>query len=429
MRETWKKWTVLAGCLSFVIVLVVLIPHGDTPSDEALFNVAFPKAYAFDDIGSKRTMIDSNPVDDAFLSALSGFSYKTTSQIFADSSGNTNYSPLSLYYALAMAATGAGGETADEMLSLLDISGPSALSMQSRNLYRRLYTDNQIGKLKIANSLWMDKDIHWKKDFIQNTAENFYASSFSVDFTDNQTGEVMAKWVADNLNGTLKPTFELDKDQVLSLINTVYFYDEWANKFDKDKTEKDIFNTSEGTPINTDFMNSRFASAGFALGEEFTRSSLGLKNGGSMVFILPNKGISPRELLSTPEKVKAAFEDGQEGHGEVLWKIPKFNFDTKLRLADTLQKLGVTSAFKQEADFSGITDHRASLTEVRQETHIGIDEKGVEASAFTELLFMGSAPPEGRADMILDRPFIYGILAPNGTLLFIGICENPAESS
>ena len=34
--------------------------------------------------------------------------------------------------------------------------------------------------------------------------------------------------------------------------------------------------------------------------------------------------------------------------------------------------------------------------------------------------------PQGRAEMILDRPFIYAITASNGMILFVGICNNPA---
>ena len=65
-----------------------------------------------------------------------------------------------------------------------------------RNLYRLLYTDNEIGKLKIANSLWLDDDmngepIEFKKSFVKNAAENFYASSHSVDFADADTEKAM----------------------------------------------------------------------------------------------------------------------------------------------------------------------------------------------------------------------------------------------
>jgi serpin B len=92
-----------------------------------------------------------------------------------------------------------------------------------------------------------------------------------------------------------------------------------------------------------------------------------------------------------------------------------------------LESLGVSSAFKQNANFSGITKHMCYITDILQETHIGIDEDGVEASAYTQLNYMGAAPPEGRADMILNRPFIFGIVVNNDTLLFVGVCENPSK--
>ena len=60
-------------------------------------------------------------------------------------------------------------------------------------------------------------------------------------------------------------------------------------------------------------------------------------------------------------------------------------FGSKLSLTDTLKNLGVNSAFTTDADFSGITDQMAFITDVLQETHIAIDEDGVEASAFTKL--------------------------------------------
>lgn len=96
-------------------------------------------------------------------------------------------------------------------------------------------------------------------------------------------------------------------------------------------------------------------------------------------------------------------------------------------MTDVLKNLGVSSAFTPDADFTGITDHMAYVTGVLQETHIAIDKDGVEASAFTQIDYEGSAMPEGRADMILNRPFIYGITAQNGSLLFVGVCEKPIE--
>ena len=428
----WRRWAAVAACAVLIAGAVALIP-GDRNSGGALMAVNYPQAFAFDDYDTWRAILDANPVEEDFLAAINAFSYETTAAIFADTGENINYSPLSLYYALALAASGAEGETARELLDLLGVADASELSVQCGYYYRRLYRDNAIGKLKIANSLWIDEEmgneaVDFREDFMQNAAENFYASVHTVDFSSVETGELMARWVSDNTNGTLSPEFAVDTQQLLSILNTIYFYDQWTDRFDKGKTADGTFHLSDGSEVQCDFMNSHYGSAGFARGDGFTRASLGLKNSGRMVFILPDEGVSPYELLSSPERMREAFEGGEKGHGEVVWQVPKFDFGSELDLADAVNALGVSAAFTQEADFSGITAHVAFISSIRQETHIAIDENGVEASAFTEISYATAALPEGRAEMILDRPFIYGIVANNGSLLFVGVCEDPTAA-
>lgn len=428
----WQKCAAIAVSVALIFGLGLLTSRDKNFNTGTILDVVYPKAYAFEDHNAWREVREQNPVDDDFIKALNEFSYKTSAYILTDAGKNINYSPLSLYFALSLAASGAEGDTAEQLLSLLGISDKEVLSEQCGNYYRTLYRDNEIGKIRIANSLWMDNELNgepisFKDDFIRHAAENFYASSHSVDFAEDETGRNMADWISTNTNGTLSPTFETNPEQILSILNTVYFYDQWIDRFDKNKTAEDVFHLADGSDIQYDFMNQAFGSAGFTKGKGFTRASLGLKNAGRMVFILPDEGVSPYELITSPEEMKRTFEEGENFNGEVVWKIPKFSFGSKLTLTNILKSLGVHSAFTAEADFRGITDHMAYITDVRQETHIAIDEDGVEASAFTQINYAGAALPEGRADMILDRPFIYGITAQNGTLLFIGVCENPAE--
>lgn len=433
-NRVWYKWTALAACAVLVLGISLLVPKqgNESPRTGAILDVVFPKAYAFEDMDAWRAVRDENPVDESFIEAINDFSYKTGALILTNSGKNINYSPISLYYALSLASSGAKGATQAELLALLGVPEAEDLSKQCGNLYRFLYHKNEIGTLKIANSIWMDDDMNgdvivFKDDFVKRAAENFYASSHSVDFADAKTGKAMADWISTNTNGTLSPTFETNPEQILSILNTVYFYDEWMNRFDKSKTTEDVFYLSNGNDVKSRFMNQSFGSAVFTKGEGFTRAGLGLKNANQMVFILPDEGVSPYELLSSPERMRKTFEDGEEFNGEVVWQIPKFGFGSKFALTDVLKSLGVRSAFMADADFTGITEHVAFITDVRQETHIAIDEDGVEASAFTEIGYCGAAMPEGRADMILNRPFIYGITAQNGNLLFVGVCENPAE--
>ena len=426
-----KAVSLVAACAVIITGAAVLLPRGARLYKGGQGNViakaVYPESIAFDDYDAKREVLDSNPSDEAFSESVNGFSYRTASLVMTGSEGNVNFSPLSLYYALAVAASGAEGETAEELLSLLGAKDTESLSSACGNFYRRLYTDNKIGKLKIANSLWIDGSFACNTDFAENAARNFYASSFIADFADAGTAKEMSRWISENTGGVLAPEINLNKSQVFSIINTVYFKDEWTSRFDPSATEAGDFYTDGGT-VQCSYMNSDFASAGFVKGDGFTRSSLGLKNGGEMVFILPDKGISARELVSSPEKLETAFRDGESSWGRVVWQIPKFDFGTSLELTDTLKACGISSAFDKSADFGGITDGPLFISRISQDTRIAIDENGVEAASFTKIDYNTGTVPSDEAYMILDRPFVYGIISRDGVLLFAGICDNPAEN-
>lgn len=422
---TKKKWVVYLLSAAILFSMCACSDRLNSAGNvNPLANVTYPAAVDFEDYNTRRKVREQNPLEDNFLAALTSFSYKTASAVLSGVEGNANYSPLSLYFALALAGTGANGETQSQIFDSLGISDAEELSAQCGNLYRLLYTDHEITKLKIASSLWLDNNTVFNDDFVQNASKNFYASSYSVDFADEATGKAMGQWISDNTNDNLKPDFQTDAEQILSIINTVNFRDEWINRFNKDKTAENVFHAPDGD-VTVNFMNQTFGSMGFAKGNGFTRSSLGLKGSGRMVFILPDEGVSVSKLLSSAGNIQEIFEGGKSSHGEVIWQIPKFSYNIKYELTDTLKTLGITNAFKQKADFSGITGGTAFITNVTQQTHIAIDENGVEASAFTQIDYAGAAMPDGRAEMILNRPFIYGITAENGTLLFVGMCNNP----
>lgn len=423
----------------------------DTPGKKAaaaelVASPKYPEGIGFDDLDARRANRLNNPVSRATADAIQAFSFKTAAPLLGAASVNSCYSPLSVYYALALSSTGANGQTKDELFTLLGALDAEKLSLEMSNLYRLLYSDNKISQLKIANSLWLDHDyqgqpVVYKEPFTQNAASRFYASLFRVDFAEKSAGDAMSQWIDDQTKGTLKPTFSPDPEQILSILNTIYFKDEWTDRFKADQTKPDTFHLADGKDVTCDFMNMTYSSHGFSKGEGFIRSALNLKSNAQMVFVLPDKGIDLRQLINSPEKLRSLFESGKGTNGKVIWKIPKFSYDSDFKLVDTLKQLGITSMFKSNADFTGITDHQAFVSRITHKTHIAIDENGVVASAFTKMDYAGAAVPVDQAEMILDRPFIYAIFSSplplvkeagspdfptsTGVPLFIGICGNP----
>jgi len=396
--------------------------------------VDYPEGIGFEDYDGKRSIRDNNQVSLEYLEALNNFSHRTISELLPTQERSTNimYSPISLYMALALSASAANGQTQEEILSLLDMKnlGVEQLEEQTGKLFRLLYTDNEIGKLRIANSLWLDRDISFSEEYLNIASDDYYASIFSVDFSNDETGDLISNWISQNSNGTLEGTNPINPEQIMTIINTIYFYDEWTDKFNEDKTKKDTFYSYDGKEVLCDFMNMKFSSHRFIDGEGYICSSLRFKNNASMNFYLPDEGIDVYDLIATQEKVNMMLDrdnpKNEKKFGEVIFKVPKFDFGATLNLKESLQAMGMKSAFKSNANFTMLTDDSmAYISDIIQSTHISIDEKGCEASAYTKIDYFGSALPKDKAEMILDRPFIFSITSSNGVVLFMGVINNP----
>ena len=74
------------------------------------------------------------------------------------------------------------------------------------------------------------------------------------------------------------------------------------------------------------------------------------------------------------------------------------------------------------ADFTPLTDDGAMVDSVMQAARVKIDEEGVEAAAYTEIVAADSGPMElpPVVEMNLNRPFLFAIFDGNDVPLFIG---------
>lgn len=382
-------------------------------------------------------------VPEAFVNAYEAFTCETAAEFLRDEAVNVTYSPMSLYFALAAAAEGAGGETKRELLNLLGYSRAESLPDDLKTAYEALYHVADVNdgenklvsleeydpsaryQLQICNSVWADQSVRLKDSFADHVSKYFYSDVYSADFQKEETELAMNSWVEQRTNGLIRPEITLDQETLLSIMNTIYFYDEWVNRFDSERTAPDVFHMADGSDVTCDFMNMEMDSHGFIKGENYISSSLSLKNG-SMTFFLPDEGTDVRELIESPKKLQELMSGGADSYmGQVTWKVPKFSVGSKLQLREALTKLGLTHMF-EDADFSAMTETPVFVSNVIQEAHVAVNEEGVEAAAFTQIDYAGAALPNGTAEMILDRPFLY-VIRNKGQVLFLGICGNPLD--
>lgn len=426
LNVKWYK----AAIVAIALLLTITLLTNNAADAYKISAPKYPSKAGFEERHKQREEIDK-----AFLNNLKAFSYDSASIILNEHDLQTNslYSPISLYMALAMMAESAQGDTQEEILKAINMDDIDMIREQTGKLFRSLYFYNEIGRLNLTNSLWLNENIKYNKNLLKKMAEDYYSHSFCVDFGDKGTSKKISEWVSENTGGKLgnnSDDFIADSQQVMTLFNTVYFYDEWLDRFNADKTAKYTFHLADGKNIICDFMNRTYASHGFTGVDGYTASGLPFKNGSSMVFILPDEGLSPMDIISDPKILSEAINSlssEKRQSGKVIFKIPKFNYKAKLDLRKSIESLGIKSAFEAgAADFSPLSETKPLFVSgVKQSAAISIDEKGCEAAAFTQIDYAGAARPDGIAEMILDRPFIFAITGVDGSPLFIGVINNP----
>ncbi len=414
--------------LALALFMLLGAAAGCSGPAASLANIDYPQSAAFDDYETRRTIEQENKVDDAIIDSVNSFSFESAAVVLGNEKDNACYCPVSLYMALALASTGAEGETKMEMTTLLGEENTDYLSQQMGRLFRLLYVNNDVSKLYMTNSLWMNEDLEIKKEFVENAKENFYAAANNLDFSDESAGETISKWISDNTGGLLEPKIKVDPLYLMYIVNTIYLNDEWSSNFNEDATKEDVFYLAGGGTVDAQFMNKNL-DTGIVKGEGYTAASLNLKETGRMIFVLPDEGVDTDSLLDSADMLEYVTDTDNSEYKSVEISLPKFGFDSEFDLKKSLMELGMQTAFNEKsADFSGISNVESFIGGVRQGSRIEIDENGVEAAAYTIIDFTASADmPDEPIALTFDRPFLFIVQSDAGIPLFIGIIKNPAE--
>ena len=165
-----------------------------------------------------------------------------------------------------------------------------------------------------------------------------------------------------------------------------------------------------------------------------------LRGDGYQAVLLPYRGASLAMAVVLPDGPLAALRPkiGAAGLGgllagpathQVTLSMPRFRLEAEFDLIPALRQLGVSQAFGDDADFSGITQAEPlQISAVAHKAYIDVDEQGTEAAAATAVIMRASAalrtPPP--VTMVVDRPFLFAIVdTATGLPLFLGQVAQP----
>lgn len=345
---------------------------------------------------------------------------------------NRVYSPLSLVMALAALAETTGGETQAEVLALLGCSDIDAVRQLASDLWNANYVDDGTMTRTLATSLWLNEDVAFRQDTIQNLAKHHYASSFQGKMGSPEMNGALQSWLNDNTMGLLSDQAAgvvLPPQTVMAIANAVAFSARWEHTFYTDANVQDVFH-APGGDVTCEFMRSSGRNMLY-WGEQFQAVKKPFDFGGAMWLILPDEGVTTDDLLQDPACLTLMTQGIWPDCREMMihLSLPKFDVASQLELSDALRALGVTKAFDAQADFSPLTgdDIPVWLSQVRHDARVVIDEEGCKAAAYTVMILAGAAPPQQweEIDFVLDRPFIFVITGANQLPLFMGVVNQP----
>jgi serpin B len=360
----------------------------------------------------------------------------------ARGTGNVVLSPYSVAVALAMTRNGAGAGTAREIDAVLHAPGLDSLNGGMNELTRRIESrarehelpeggTAEVG-LAVASSLWGQRDLTWKRPFLDALAREYGAGMHLVDYKGDaeHARGLINGWTAEHTADRipeLVPAGVLDALSRLVLVNAIHFKAPWETPFEDERTE--TFRLPGGGSAEVEMVSQKLSGAGYREGEGWVAVQVPyVGREVAMTLVLADDLAGLEQRLDGEALAGLVAESRPSGAGVVL-TMPRWDFRTQVRLADVLAGLGMPSAFDPaRADFSAMTDEaELFLTHVLHEATITVDEDGTEAAAATAVVAgVTSAPLEPPVEVVLDRPFLFVVhdLA-TATPLFVGRVADP----
>ena len=333
--------------------------------------------------------------------------------------GNIIMSAFSVSAVMAMASSGAGGETLAQMTSGMSFPSTEHLVIGYRDVIAALGTDNSNFTLEVANIIFGQEELDILPAFEQTLVQHFGASIQKTDFRKKKEAALLINnWVEkvtrEKIRNNIQPDM-LDSLSKLVLVNAIYFKGDWAKKFDPECTENRDFYLADGRTVSVPMMtHTRKYQMAKIKNLDAAMIELPFKADRIvMQILLPKNAGGLRELEGKmqTEDLETLFQEKKKEEWVKLF-LPRFKLEQTIPLTSLLKQLGMTDMFlESRADFSGIDGSEdLFVSNVLQKAVIEVTEEGSEVAAVTvcrmQIMGIGARKvkdPEFRA----DHPFMF----------------------
>ena len=422
--------------IAAMLALVLILAIPSAPARVAATEISTPTANRLENgdglywQNSRRALRDSS-------GSLADFTDLCSAQVLAGADDtNRIWSPVSAYISLAIAAELSEGQTHQELLDVLDVPDIDVLRQRITAIWENLSVSNEKGEIVFANSLWLDNSVSFDQEKMDQVSYHYYAPVLQQDLSSSAARKAVANWVKNQTHGKLSydGSIGTEGNNAIALISSLYFQSDWYWEFDpKDNTARTFHGNSGDYPKT--FMYQKLYGHSYYWSDDFAAIQLSLKNDASMWFILPDEDKTIDQVLYSGEYMDLILDAlpsawaNQRGMKEIRLYLPKFTINNSASLKSTLQDLGLQKIFSPiEGEFSQSLASSLPffLDDIRQHNRVEINEYGVIATGYTELIFGygANAPNEDYIEMIFDRPFLF-VIEKNNVALFAGVVNHP----
>ena len=368
-----------------------------------------------------------------FADQTTQFAFDLAKRVVAQEgqSKNVFISPLSLHIALGMVLNGANGQTAQEIQKALKLDAQTLAEANTtyQNLLENLPGVDPAVTLTLANSVWYRNTFQVENSFQDFLKQTFKAQVSAQDFNSPAAVTNINSWASEQTKGRIpKVIDQIQPDNIMFLLNALYFKGDWQKPFDPNRTIDSPFKLASGTSTTVRMMRldanlNRFFQANYQA-IEFPYGTGKF----AMTVLLPAESTTADALINN--LTTAEWEKIQTGKvmSNVDIGLPKFTLNYEIGLNNVLSDMGMPTAFTSRADFTKINAKGGlTLSFVKQNTFVAVDEKGTEAAAVTSV---GVVTTAVQLPTLIDRPFVFVIHEKTtGTVLFIGKIADPTKTN
>ena len=211
----------------------------------------------------------------------------------------------------------------------------------------------------MVNAVWGQPGHGFRDEFLDALAESYGAGVRTADFAaaPDEARVAINDWVAESTEDRIKDLIPPDVINPLTrmvLTNAVYFKAAWAQPFMEAATREHPFELLDGGSVDVPMMQTE-ADIGYAAGDGYVAVDLPYEGYElSMTLLVPDRG----RFAEFEESLDAALVDRIVADlviRPVELDLPRFEFESRFRMAETLRSMGMVDAFDSRAsDFSGM---------------------------------------------------------------------------